>query len=153
MAKNKFQEVIFTLLMSVFMVMPMETYNGYFRDGAVTLNGFFITLQEMTYIVPIVFVLSFFIFDPLTSRLLSHQPGYETAHPLLLIYVRAIMTVSTMCPMMSFVATLLFKHPTPMTIVPIWLKTVAMNFPCAMFVQVCYAGPLTRYVFGKLFLR
>lgn len=151
MPKNKFQEIVFTIMMSIAMVVFMEMYNGYFRDGAITMAGVFIMLKEMTYIVPIVFVLSYFVGDPLAGKLTMQNVDVKTAPPLFVIYVRAIYTVTIMCPAMSMVATLIFKHPTPTTLIPIWLVTVATNFPCALISQIMFCGPLVRFLFRKMF--
>ena len=47
------------------------------------------------------------------------------------------MTVCLMCPMMSFVATVLFKG-VDSQIIAKWLQTSALNFPMAL----CWAGVL-----------
>lgn len=49
-------------------------------------------------------------------------------------------TVCVMCPLMSLVATLLFKHPGNQ-IAALWLQTFAVNFPMALCFQLFFAGP------------
>jgi len=53
-----------------------------------------------------------------------------------------------MCPVMSFIATALFKHPGS-EIIAQWLQTTVINFPMALCWQIFFAGPLVRNVFGK----
>ena len=55
-----------------------------------------------------------------------------------------------MCPMMSFFATLFFKHAGNQFIA-IWLQTTFMNFPVAFFWQLIYAGPIVRIIFRHIF--
>ncbi len=47
---------------------------------------------------------------------------------------------------MSFIATILFKDA-GINFIPVWLQTVALNFPMAFFWQMCYAGPFVRFIF------
>ena len=55
-----------------------------------------------------------------------------------------------MCPMMSFVATLLFKDYSESGFIGTWLQTTVMNFPMAFFWQIFFAGPFVRNVFGAV---
>ena len=48
-------------------------------------------------------------------------------------------------------ATVLIKHAPVSQIIPTWLQTTAMNFPMAFFWQLFAAGPLVRFIFGKMF--
>ena len=55
-----------------------------------------------------------------------------------------------MCPIMSFIATLLFKNAGK-EFVAVWLQTTFLNFPVAFFWQLIYCGPFIRFLFRKLF--
>ena len=80
----------------------------------------------------------------------SVTPGVDK--PVFVILAISCMIVCLMCPMMSLVATILFKNPGSQ-IVAVWLQTAAMNFPMALCWQVFFAGPLVRLVFRVLFRR
>ena len=54
-----------------------------------------------------------------------------------------------MCPLMSFFATLFFKDSHNANFFAMWVQTTAMNYPAAFLWQLCGAGPLVRFVFGK----
>ena len=54
-----------------------------------------------------------------------------------------------MCPLMSFFATLFFKDSHNANFFAIWVQTTALNYPAAFLWQLCGAGPLVRFVFGK----
>ena len=54
-----------------------------------------------------------------------------------------------MCPLMSFFATLLFKDSHNANFIAIWVQTTALNYPMAFLWQLCAAGPLVRFLFGK----
>lgn len=54
-----------------------------------------------------------------------------------------------MCPVMSLVATLLFKESSFGT----WVHTWGCNMPMALCWQMLYCGPLSRAIFRLLFRR
>lgn len=54
-----------------------------------------------------------------------------------------------MCPVMSLIATVLFKEPSFGT----WVHTFGCNFPMALCWQMFYCGPLSRAIFRLLFRR
>lgn len=54
-----------------------------------------------------------------------------------------------MCPMMSLIATFLFKEPSLGTFAQTW----ALNLPAAYAMQFIIAGPLVRLLFRFLFRR
>ena len=57
--------------------------------------------------------------------------------------------VLTMCPLMSLVATLMFKDTHHLLIN--WGKTFLANLPMAFFWQLAVAGPLVRWLYRRLF--
>ena len=59
MPKNKFQEVIFTIIMVFFMVYAMICYNIVLNTGAMTNSVFLSAFRELTFMGPIAFVLDF----------------------------------------------------------------------------------------------
>ena len=61
MPKNKFQEVVFTLIMATVMVYGMIVYNVALNTGGVTGMTFVLALHEMPIMVPVAFVLEFFV--------------------------------------------------------------------------------------------
>ena len=54
-----------------------------------------------------------------------------------------------LCPVMSLIATVLFKEPSFGT----WVHTFGCNFPMALCWQMFYCGPLSRAIFRLLFRR
>ena len=52
-----------------------------------------------------------------------------------------------MCPIMSLIATFLFKTPS----FGMWIKTWALNLPMAMAYQMFYCGAFVRLTFRTIF--
>ena len=70
MPKNKFQDVVFTIIMATIMVYGMVVYNVALNTGGVTGETFFIAIHELPIMVPIAFVLEFFIVGKIARGLL-----------------------------------------------------------------------------------
>lgn len=64
--------------------------------------------------------------------------------------VISAITVCFMCPIMSFIATVLFQGVNS-DLIANWLQIAVRNFPMDLCWQIFYAGPLVRWIFGKIF--
>ena len=150
MPKTKFQELIYGLMMTFFMVLAMEFYNTGLRMGQMTNAGFLAAFQEMIFMLPICFVMGFCIVDRIAPKVASSMatPGKDS--PILVTTVRAGVTVAMMCPIMSFWATVIFQRP-GVEFLGTWFQTIVINFPMAFFWQVFFCGPLVRLLFRTLF--
>ena len=146
MPKTTFQNVIFTIIMAVIMVYGMIVYNVALNTGGVTNATFLMALHEMPIMVPVAFVLEFFIVEKLATKL-AFTVVRPTDRPQLITYAISTMIVCIMCPTMSLIATLLFKEPSLGT----WVQTFGCNMPMALIWQLLFCGPLSRLLFRTLF--
>ena len=151
MPKNKFQEVIFTIIMVFVMVYAMICYNIVLNTGTMTNETFLLAFHELTFMGPIAFILDFFIIGGLAKKIAFGIVDMRRDNPFHLVLAISAVSVAFMCPCMSFAATELIKQAPASQIIPTWLQTTAMNFPMAFFWQIFYAGPFVRFIFGKLF--
>ena len=149
MPKNKFQDVIFTAIMATIMVYGMIVYNVALNMGGVRGETFIAALHEMPIMVPIAFILEFFVVGKL-ARMLAFTVMRPDDRPQFISYAISICICCIMCPIMSLIATILFKNAGSQ-FVAVWLQTTFMNFPVAFFWQLMYCGPLIRFLFGKMF--
>ena len=96
------------------------------------------------------FLLEMFIAGPLAKKLAFRivTPGEDRMTAVILAV--SAMTVCIMCPLMSLIATLLFKGVDSQVIAK-WIQTTVMNFPMAFCWQIFFAGPFVRWIFGHLF--
>ena len=139
MPKTKFQEIIFTIMMVFMMVYFMICYNISLNIGGMTNQVFLMA-----------FILDFFIVGHLAKKKAFQIVDLENDHPFHLVIAISVVSIILMCPCMSFAATLLFKNAGSQ-IIAVWLQTTVLNFPMAFFLQLCFAGPIVRFVFGKIF--
>ena len=146
MPKTKFQNVVFTIIMAAIMVYGMIVYNVALDTGGVTNATFGMALHEMPIMVPIAFILEFFVVEKLATRL-AFTVVRPTDRPQIITYAISTMIVCIMCPTMSLIATLLFKEPSLGT----WVQTFGCNMPMALIWQLLFCGPLARLIFRTLF--
>ena len=69
MPKNKFQDVVFTAIMATIMVYGMVVYNVALNMGKVTGETFLAAVHELPIMVPVAFVLEFFIVGKIAKAL------------------------------------------------------------------------------------
>jgi hypothetical protein len=147
MPKNKFQDVVFTIIMATIMVYGMVVYNVSLNMGGVTNQAFVEALKELPIMVPIAFILEFFIVGKV-ARALAFTVVTPKDRPQIITYAISICICCIMCPVMSFIAMMLFKDDKSFGT---WIQTWGMNFPVAILYQMFYCGPLCRLIFRCIF--
>ena len=138
MPKTLPQRIVFTIVMATIMVYGMIVYNVALNTGGVTNATFGMALHEMPIMVPVAFVLEFFVVEKLATAL-AFTFMRPTDRPQFITYAISLMIVCIMCPVMSLVATLLFKEPSFGT----WVHTWGCNFPMAQPVYLPRYFPQT----------
>lgn len=108
------------------------------------------TFQNVIFTLLMAFVLEFFIVDKIAHFLAFRivTPGVDK--PIYITFAISAMIVAIMCPVMSFIAALLFKDAGSQ-LIAVWLQTSVFNFPMAFFWQFFYAGPFVRLIFRHIF--
>jgi hypothetical protein len=146
MPKTKLQDVFFTILMVLVMVYAMICYNIALNVGGLQNFVFVSAFSELKIMAPVAFILEFFIVGKLAKGIAFKMVDVRTAHPFSITLAISSATVALMCPLMSLVATILFKDAGS-EFVSVWLQTTAFNFMMAFVWQIFYAGPLVRLIF------
>lgn len=147
MPKTKFEDAIYTIIMATIMVYGMIVYNVALNTGGVSGQTFLLATHEMIIMVPVAFVLEFFIVRKIAQKL-AFTVMKPTDRPQFITYAISICICCIMCPIMSLVATILFKDQHTFGT---WIHTWAMNFPMAICWQMFYCGPLVRLIFRTIF--
>ena len=151
MPKTRGQKILFSILMSFVMVYGMEVYNNAIINKGLTNALFLLPFSEIVLLMIAVIVLERFIGGPLARKMAFKLVNPAKDRPIAVIIAIQIMTVCMMCPMMSFIATLVFKGGFSTQIFAKWVQTVAVNFPMAFCWQIFVAGPLVRTIVSKMF--
>ena len=149
MPKTKKQEVIFCILMIIVMVYAMVCYNIAWELG-MSNQVFLMALKELVIMGLIAFVIEFFFVEKAVKQITFKNLDPAKTHPLMITLMISGLTVAFMCPIMSFIATLMHHAQDPSAIIAVWLQTAARNFPMAFFWQIFYAGPFVRFLFRRI---
>lgn len=152
MPQNKFQEVIFTIIMVIAMVYAMIVYNIALSTGGLQNFAFLAAFRELLIMGPIAFILDTFIVGGFAQRKALQIIDPRKENPFFLVIAISVVSVIGMCPLMSLAATILFKDAGSQ-FVSVWLQTTAFNFPMALCWQLFFAGPAVRFVFNLIFNR
>lgn len=145
MPKTKAQKIVFSLLMSLVMVYGMETYN-HFIAGIVRPSAFTLPILELLGLMAAVIFLQETIGGRLARFIAFKLVNPRSDKKLKVIVTVQFFTVLIMCPMMSAVATIVFKGSVDSPFFIKWGLTVAANFPFALGWQLLVAGPSVRKV-------
>lgn len=93
--------------------------------------------------------------SPFSFKLASRVFDPRKDHPMLFETAIICATVGLMCPMMSFLAAILYYPYYAgfhiLTLLANWLKLVCFNFPFAYFTQLFFIQPLVRTVFRCMY--
>ena len=149
MPKNKLQSIIFTILMAFVMVYGMICYNISLDMGGMKNEIFLLAFHEIIIMLPVAFILEFFVVEKLSTAM-AFRIVTPNDRPFVITLAISCMIVLCMCPTLSLVATVLFKQPGK-ELIAAWFQTTVLNFPMALLWQLFFAGPVVRFIFGKLF--
>ena len=148
MPQTKKQEIVYTVMMVCVMVYGMVCYNIALDVGG--MQNFIFAAASVSCpswaSLAFCWTRSWSAPRPCASPRLVHPRQGQAGVPggRYLLSVRVMM-----CPLMSFFATLFFKDSHNANFFAMWVQTTAMNYPAAFLWQLCGAGPLVRFVFGK----
>ena len=150
MPKNLFQNIIFTLMMSFLMVYVMICYNISLNIGGMSNKVFLMAFGEMKIMWPVAFLLEFFIVDKL-AHALAFRMVTPNDRPIVITLAISAMIICIMCPVMSLIATVLFKNAGS-NIISTWFQTTFFQFSCCIFLaDVLLRHICIRFIFGKMF--
>ena len=145
MFKNKWHEVLFTLVTSGLMIYLMGVYNIALHTGGLQYSTFLHAFFSFPLEWLFGFLCAFFIASR-TAKLFAFKVAQPGDRPIFIILCIQSFTVCTMVPLMSLLGTVESSGLTAQLTV-IWLQTVALNFIMAYPLQIFVVGPLCRRLF------
>lgn len=145
MEKSKLHQFIFTVSMALVMVYAMICYNVALNIGGMSNQVFVLALHELMIMWPIAIVLELFFVEKLAVSLAMKKVDLTRDSERHVKLTICTMIVCIMCPIMSLVATLLFKN-VGTEIIAIWIETTVLNFPMALGWQIFFGGAFLRKI-------
>ena len=139
MPKTKFQDFIYTIIMVIVMVYAMVCYNVSLNIGGMSNKIFLIALKE------------FFIVGKLSKKITFKLLDPKKDNQVLITILISSIIVAIMCPLMSFIGSLLFNYNGISNLIANYFQAWVISFPMALCFQLFYAGPLVRWIFKKIF--
>ena len=163
MPQTKFQKLMFALITVIITVPCFVFYCSSYEAG-----GFNVEVIKNSWIfIPIEFVLAYlceiFIGSPLSIKLALKAIDPQKNDHMIVETAIICATVGIMCPLMSFLATILYNgiiavgiNGAPLNdfiinFIPYWLQKVVLNFPFALLSQLFFIQPLVRTIFKAIF--
>ncbi len=100
--------------------------------------------------------LEIFVGSPKSFKIACHYFNPQKVHPFIFETMIISATVLVMCPIMSFIAAILyypynFVEFNVFHLLAEWMKLVCFNFPFAFFSQLFVIQPVVRTIFKKVF--
>lgn len=163
MPQTKFQKLMFALITVIITVPCFVFYCSSYEVGGFTVD----VIKNSWIFIPIEFILAYlcevFIGSPLSVKLGLKAINPEKNDPMIVETAIICATVGIMCPLMSFLATILYNGIIAVgmngasmsnfivNFIPFWLQKVILNFPFALLSQLFFIQPLTRTIFKAIF--
>lgn len=163
MPQTRFQGLMFALITVIITVPCFVFYCSGYEAGGLTVE----VIKNSLIFIPIEFVLAFlceiFIGSPLSQKIAFKAIDPKKNDPMIVETVIISATVLVMCPLMSFLATIIYNGIIAVgmyggslsnfviNFIPYWLQKVVLNFPFALLSQIFFIQPLTRMIFRKIF--
>lgn len=163
MPQNKFERLMFALITVIITVPCFVFYCSSYEVGGFTVD----VIKNSWIFIPIEFVLAYicevFVGSPLSLFLGLKAINPKNNDPMIVETAIICATVGIMCPLMSFLATILYNgiiavgmngaslNNFLINFIPYWLQKVVLNFPFALLSQLFFIQPLTRTIFKAIF--
>lgn len=177
MPRNQLQKMFFAFVTVVITVHAYVFYSVYVIHGAtfITSTGASGVLDAINLMggvpvfgkpIPIwavvliefvlAYVLELLVGSPLSFKIACHYFDPRKNHPFIFETMIISATVLVMCPLMSFIAAILYYPYNYINFdvyhfLAEWLKLVCFNFPFAFFSQLFFIQPIVRTVFKFVF--
>ena len=161
--QTKFQKLMFALITVIITVPCFVFYCSSYEAGGFNVE----VIKNSLIFIPIEFVLAYlceiFIGSPLSVKLALKAINPEKNDKMIVETAVICATVGIMCPLMSFLATILYNgiigvgfNGAPLNdyiinFIPYFLQKVVLNFPFALLSQLFFIQPLTRTIFRAIF--
>lgn len=150
MPTTKFQRMIFSLITVAITVHLFVFYNLAISMGGMSNQVFIASRGVIAVEFVFAFLLSVLFVGQIAEKLAFRVVDPKTNKPYVVTTAIICATICLMCPIMSFIATILYDGFTAEFIAQ-WMQKIVINFPFAFFTQLFFIQPFVRFVFGVIF--
>jgi len=150
MPTTRFQRIVFAFLTVAITVHLFVFYNLAIAMGGMSNQVFAASRGVIGVEFLFAILLEIFIAGPLSEKLAFRVVNPREDKPYIVTTAIICATVGLMCPMMSFVATILYNGFSAEFLAQ-WMQKIVFNLPFAFFSQLLFIQPLVRFLFGVLF--
>lgn len=150
MPRTKFQNVVFTAIMTFFMVFGMTVYSITVQTGELTYGTLIAAITEMWIEYVIVFLIVLLFMSKLAAKIAFRFMDPHTDKPMFITLAIQTCMVMLMVPIMTLIVNFIHNGFTADWL-PRWLTQWALCLPMAFFWQILYAGPVVRLIFRTIF--
>lgn len=150
MPKTKFESIIFSLMMVFCMVYCMTVYTISLETGGLSSGAFLGAIQDMWVEYVIVFTLISLFVTKTALKTAGRLVSPEKRGSFRMTLTIQTLTVLMMVPMITLCATFL-HHGFSADWFSQWIRTAAVCYPAAYFLQVFLIGPFVRFLFRTIF--
>jgi hypothetical protein len=152
MPATRFQRIVFALLTVTITVHLFVFYNLAIAMGGMSNKVFTASRGIIAVEFIFAFLLEIFIAGPLSEKLAFRVVDPADNKPFVVMTAVICATVGLMCPMMSFIATILYNGFTAEFLAQ-WMQKIVLNFPFALCTQLFFIQPFVRFLFRTIFRR
>lgn len=150
MPTTKFQKLVFAFLTVVITVHLFVFYNLAIEMGGMSNQVFIASRKVVPIELAFALLLEIFIAGPLSEKFAFRVVNPREDKPYIVTTAIICSTVVLMCPMMSFIATILYDGIT-IEFLAQWMQKIVFNLPFAFFTQLFFIQPFVRFVFSNIF--
>lgn len=148
------ENLVFGILMVIIMVLFMVTFNISIKKGGFSWEVMLTALKAFIPTSVIAFIIENLFVGKMAKRIAFKMVNPVQSEPIMITLAISVVTVLSMCPIMTLVANILFEFPGSWAaVIPNWLQTWVISLPAALLWNICYGGPLARWIFGLIFRR
>ena len=149
MPKTLKESIVFTIICAWIMVYFMTLYNIVIAEGNFTNSTFLIALKSMWIDYVIIGLFSFLVASRIAPKL-AFRIARPDDRPIVIIFCVQIFMIIQMVAFASIIG-VYHTYGFTRNFIPDYLTTYCRNFIMAFPVQMVIAGPVTRFLFRRIF--
>lgn len=150
MPTTTLQKFFFTFITVLLSVVAFTNYNIAISLGSMSNRVFILSLRELPLELCFAFAIQYLFVNKITPKMAFRIVDPRIDKPIVIILAITCMNIVLMCPIMSFITTVLYDGIS-LDFFANWSQKMVVNFPFAFFIQIFAIGPIARKIFQLVF--